>query len=101
MEDKLSNRVLEFSLSQNYPNPFNPSTTIAYSVKTFGHVTIAVYNLVGHRVRVLTARNHEPGEYRVIWDGKDGSGKAVSSGLYFYRIETPYFEQTKQLVLLR
>jgi hypothetical protein len=98
----------EFGLSQNYPNPFNPLTTIPFQVKSleFGvgrpyRTTLAIYNIRGQRVRTLLDEYKVPGEYQVVWDGKDDSGKKVGSGIYFYRLKIGDFSETRRSVLLK
>jgi len=90
------------ALGQNAPNPFNPSTVIRYSIAETGPVTIRIFNAGGALVRTLVDAPHAPGEYTARWDGKDGSGRALSSGVYFYRIETGTgFRDSKKLILLK
>ncbi|MFH0931376.1 MAG: FlgD immunoglobulin-like domain containing protein, partial [Candidatus Zixiibacteriota bacterium] len=97
-----------FTLSQNYPNPFNPSTTIPFQV--YGsqfivhspiHTTLKIYNIRGQLVRTLVDEEKLQGDYNVIWDGKDNSGKDVTSGIYFYQLKTDNATTTKKMVLLR
>ncbi len=76
----------EFDLRQNYPNPFNPTTVIEYALPKASGVNIQIYNMLGQKVRNLVDELQEPGYKTVSWDGKDGNGKEVSSGIYFYRI---------------
>lgn len=90
-----------FSLKQNYPNPFNPQTIIEYELAGDCEVEITVYNILGQKVRTLVKEFQKSGRRRVEWDGKDEGGKEVSSGIYFYRIDTPEFSQAKKMVLLR
>jgi hypothetical protein len=97
-----------FSLRQNYPNPFNPATTIPYqvvsgqwSVDRNVHATIKIYNVLGQLVRTLVDEVKLPGRYEVIWDGKDNKGMRTASGVYFYRLETEGYKDTKKMVLLR
>jgi flagellar hook assembly protein FlgD len=89
------------SLSQNYPNPFNPSTTIAFSLKERGHVSLTVYNVAGERVRTLADETIAAGAHTRDWDGRDQAGQPVSSGVYFYQLKTSGFEQTRKMVLLK
>ncbi len=92
-----------FDLAQNSPNPFNPSTSIAYSVPE-GHtsqVSLQVFDLRGRLVRSLVEARVEPGSYLVQWDGADRNGKAVGSGVYFYRLRTDGFVRTRKMVLLK
>ena len=91
----------EFFLSQNYPNPFNPTTTISYGLPEASHVRIEIYNIMGQKVSNLVDQQQTAGYKQVIWDGKDNSGRSVSSGLYFYRIETKGFDKTKKMLLLK
>lgn len=85
-----------FALSQNYPNPFNPTTKIRYSVPLRGFVRLTVYNTLGQLVRVVDSGTKEPGEYEVSFDGSN-----LSSGIYFYRLESNSFISTKKFVLLK
>ena len=94
--------VIRNALAQNAPNPFNPVTTIAYSIAQTGPVTIRIYNAGGALVRTLVDKPHAPGTYSVRWDGKDGSGLRLASGVYFYKIETGAgFRDSKKLILLK
>jgi hypothetical protein len=88
-------------VNQNYPNPFNPTTTINYSVSQAGRVSIIVYNIKGEKVRTLVDSEHEPQWYKVTWNGKDDNGRAVSSGVYFYRFLAEGENQTRKMLLLK
>ena len=76
-----------FDLGQNLPNPFNPVTMIRYSLGDQSEVRLVIYNVLGQQVRVLVDRVREVGQYEVMWDGRDGLGRGVSSGLYLYRLQ--------------
>ncbi len=90
------------SLFQNYPNPFNPATTIRYSIAERGHVSLRIYDVTGRLVRTLVDGEVSPEAVRpVTWNGLNDSGQPVSSGVYFGRLETKGFTQTKKLVLLK
>lgn len=89
------------SLGQNYPNPFNPNTTISYSVPTAGKVKLEVYNLKGQLVKTLANKEIEAGIYSVSWNGKDSNDKPVASGVYFYRLSTPGYKQSKKMLLMK
>jgi hypothetical protein len=91
----------KFALHQNSPNPFNPTTKIAYDMSDAGDVKISVFNVLGQNVNDLVNGYREAGSYEVIWDGKDKSGSAVASGMYFYRIDTEQFIETKKMLLLK
>ena len=86
----------EFSLFQNYPNPFNPETMIEYALPEAGEVSLIVYNLRGEEVAHLINDNMPAGNHRVSWDASK-----LSSGIYFYRIQTADFVQTRKMVLLK
>jgi hypothetical protein len=96
-------RPLTYALTQNVPNPFNPATTIRYDLPERADVRLVIYNLAGQKIRTLVHRMQPPGRYTVTWDGRDGTGHAVASGVYFYRLEaiTRGFVETKRMVLLR
>lgn len=91
----------EFSLQQNYPNPFNSTTKIDFRVSAGSEVEIAVYNLQGQLVRVLTHKNYEPGEYQVSWDGSDAKGMLAATGVYVYQMRAGDFVQQRKLILLK
>ena len=92
-----------FALAQNVPNPFNPSTTISYNVPEGStvRVRLEIFNLRGQLVRTLVDELREAGAYSVVWDGKDRTGRDVSSGVYFYRLRAGDFIQTRKMVLLK
>jgi hypothetical protein len=90
-----------FRLMQNVPNPFNPTTTIAFELPEAVDVDVAVYNLVGQRLRTLVSEHKAPGRYQVVWDGKDDSKRDVSSGVYFYRYRAGDFWATRRMLLVR
>jgi hypothetical protein len=88
-------------LHQNRPNPFNPSTIIQYELAQPGHVTVKIYDVSGALVRTLEDRDRQPGRYEIGWTTEDDRGSRVSSGVYFYRMETRGFTQTRKLVILK
>jgi hypothetical protein len=92
-----------FALSQNYPNPFNPSTTIAFDIPEDkeAFVRLKVYNIRGQLVRTLVNETMVEGSHKIEWDGKDNNGRYVSSGVYFYRIQTGEFSKTRKMVILK
>ncbi len=90
-----------YELYQNYPNPFNPQTQLRYDLPASGQVELSVYNVLGQRVRVLVDEMQEAGRKSVIWDGKDGSGHEVASGIYFYKIKAENYQKTMKMVLLK
>ena len=93
--------VENFSLEQNYPNPFNPTTTIKYNLPKSTTVRIEVFNILGSKVATLVNEKHSAGIHSMVWNGKDDSGNSVGSGVYFYKISTPEFSQTKKMLLMK
>lgn len=96
----------EYALHQNYPNPFNPETAISYQLSPKGQaavsqVKLAIYNLLGQKVRTLVNTRQPAGRYEVNWDGRDENGAEVSGGIYFYRLSAGDFQQARKMVLLR
>ncbi len=105
-----------FALSQNYPNPFNPSTTIQFDIPDVtgtGNLTgdrgdmptvpvkILIYDIRGRLIEKLVDSDKKPGRYQVHWNGRDGRGQSVASGVYLYRIDAGDFSSTKKMVLVR
>ena len=92
-----------FKLGENYPEPFNPSTSIPYSVTgdQSRRVALNVFNLNGQRIRNLVNRVQTPGEYLASWDGKNHTGKIVSSGVYFYQLEMSGISEVKKMLFVK
>lgn len=90
-----------FALEQNFPNPFTPHTTIPYRLSATTDVRLDLYDLRGRHIRTLVHQNQPAGIYAARWDGRTETGTFAPSGVYFYRIRTPQFEQTRALLLLR
>jgi hypothetical protein len=91
----------EFALQQNYPNPFNPTTTIFFDLPQDSWVRLTVYNVLGQRIKTVTDTKYPAGSHQVIWDGRNESGDDVTSGVYFYLMETNEFTDSKKMLLLR
>ena len=91
----------QFNLAQNYPNPFNGATVIEFETAAPGMVRLVLYDVLGQRVRTLADGKHSAGRHRVVWDGRDGGGHALASGVYFYRLWAGAREQRRSLVMLR
>jgi hypothetical protein len=91
----------DFALHQNYPNPFNPETRIDFDLPTSSRVELAVYNILGRRIKVLADTEYPAGAHSVVWDGRDENGRAVSSGVYFYRLHSGSLSQSRKMVLLK
>jgi ligand-binding sensor domain-containing protein len=92
-----------FALYQNSPNPFNPNTTISFSLPAPGRVNLSVYSITGQKVReLLSDRTYRSyGTYRVVWDGKNDDGKAVSSGIYIARLESGGRVHSRKMLLMK
>jgi hypothetical protein len=86
----------KFYLSQNFPNPFNPGTKINYSIPLSGFVTLKIYDIMGNEIATLVNEEKSAGNYEVEFDGSN-----LSSGLYFYTINTGSFSQVKKMILLK
>ena len=92
---------IKYSLGQNYPNPFNPMTTISFVMPTSGKATIEVYNVLGRLVATPFDGIAQSGVNEAVWNGTNTTGEAVASGIYFYRLKTESFTETKKMTLLK
>ena len=88
-------------LFQNYPNPFNPVTSIKYDLAETSQVRMDIYNVRGQHVKTLLNQEMLAGTHSVVWDGKDGQGNSVSSGVYFYRMTMPNKVLTNKMLLMK
>ena len=90
-----------YLLNQNAPNPFNPSTRIKYILagEQLEQTRLEIYNGVGQKVRTLVDELQGAGSYSIVWDSRDAQGHKVSAGVFFYRLESGQFFQTKKMVL--
>lgn len=95
-EDENTELPKQFELKQNYPNPFNPTTTIEFSIPAATQVSVKIYDLLGKEVATLFNGNKPAGKYKVNWNAN-----GAASGIYFYKIETPNYTQTKKMVLMK
>ncbi len=93
--------IRDYYLTQNVPNPFNPITTVRFGLPVSSPVSLRIYDTAGRLVRVLVDDYREAGHYETVWDGLDGSGRPVASGVYFYRLATGSFVEDRKMVLLR
>ena len=101
VEEVASAGPQRFELDQNYPNPFNSGTVIRFGVPTSGEVELAVYNLAGQKVATLLQGVREAGQYVLRWDGRDGGGSELASGVYFYRLRAGDQVETRKLLLMQ
>ena len=86
----------KYELFQNYPNPFNPTTTIKYALPNSANVKLIVFDVLGRQVRTLVDEQKSAGSYKIEFNGSN-----LASGIYFYRLQTENFVQTKKLILLK
>jgi subtilisin family serine protease len=126
-EDEEVSLPERFSLFQNYPNPFNPATTIAFELRAQSQAlastvppggdeealapqreqaskvfaSLKIYNIRGRLVKTLIEDELTPGRYQVTWDGTNGSGEKVASGVYLYRLKTSHSQTTRRMILLK
>lgn len=94
--DKTKNLINNFQLFQNYPNPFNPTTVINYLVPERSYVKLIVYNIHGEVISTLVDGITNAGTYSIVFDGK-----LLSSGIYYYQIETDNYKEVKKMILLK
>ena len=115
--ENLANAVLSVNLDgvgqpeqdlllQNYPNPFNPETWIPYQLSEDSPVSISIYDTTGRLVRTLSLGFQSAGFYNsrgraAYWDGRNAFGERVASGVYFYQLMTPEFQQTRRMLILK
>jgi len=90
-----------FVLYQNYPNPFNSSTTIEFYLTQTAEIEVAIYNLLGQKVRTLLQGRKQAGLYRLQWDGLDEMGREVASGVYICRMQSRDFVQSRKMLFLK
>ena len=101
LSTSIQNLPNDYALHQNYPNPFNPITKIHYNLPDAVKVKIDIYDIRGRKVKSLLNQFQEPGFKSIQWSASNDLGEKVSSGMYFYRIETQDFKQTKKMILLK
>jgi hypothetical protein len=92
---------LEFELQQNYPNPFNLNTTIAFSLPAESNVKLEIFDILGRKIKTLINENYIQGTHSIDWDGRDNTGRIVSSGVYFCRIESACGIKTRKMLLIK
>ena len=90
-----------FTLNQNFPNPFNPETVISFSLDKPGDVTLSVYDVLGRTVTTLYHGFLPTGQHQFRWNGTDGYGQSVASGIYFYRLSSDQISLTRKMALMK
>ena len=95
----------QYALHQNFPNPFNPVTQIPYVLSEDGKVTLAIYNMLGHKVKTLVNESQTEGTHMVSWNAQDEFGNHVPSGVYIYKIrvvsKNKIFQRSQKMLLLK
>jgi len=95
-------RPTGYALHGNVPNPFNPLTVIAYEMPVAAQVSLRVFDISGRLIATLKEGVSESaGRHEVTWTGRDHSGRQVSAGVYFFRMEAGSFAQTRRMVLVK
>lgn len=90
------NNPSNYSLEQNYPNPFNPSTVIRYHLPRSGNISLKIYDAIGNEVKTLADEKQNAGSYSIEFNGSN-----LSSGVYFYKLESQNFSETKRMLLIK
>ncbi|MCX6163847.1 MAG: T9SS type A sorting domain-containing protein [Ignavibacteriae bacterium] len=101
ISNHIENYSSNFDLYQNYPNPFNSSTIIKFYIPKTTIVNLKVYDLLGREITTLINKNLQSGTYSIPFSISQFSNNIISSGIYFYRLQTDDFSQTKKLVLIK
>ncbi len=91
----------DFALAQNVPNPFNPTTQIKFDLPRESYVRLSIINVLGQQVKTLVAESLPAGTHTVTFDGKNDNYQTLASGVYFYRLDTEGFSQSKKMILLK
>jgi len=90
-----------YRLRQNYPNPFNPETWISFQLAKRDHTTLKIYNIIGQEIVSLVDGMRETGVHTVRWQGSDGDGRPVPSGVYLYVLTSGEYSAVRKLLLIR
>ena len=96
VEKSVNGLPTSFALFQNYPNPFNPGTTIQYTLPKPIRVTLKIYNVLGELIAAPVDERQDAGNHQVRWNASN-----VPTGIYFYRLQTPEFDETKKMIVLQ
>ncbi len=87
---------VNFNLEQNYPNPFNPSTVISFKLSVSSFVSLKIFDILGREISTLVNEEKQPGNYEVTFDASK-----LSSGIYFYTLQSGSFVETKKMILIK
>jgi len=105
-KDKINSEVAlnvinKFKLFSNFPNPFNPITTITFELPEETYVNLDIFDISGKIIKSLISEYKASGVHKIEWDGRDALGNQVSSGVYFYRLKSEKFNNTRRMLLIR
>ena len=92
---------VKYNLFQNMPNPFNPETAIEFEIPKRSHISLQVFNILGQRLKTLAHKSYSAGKHSVYWDGTNENGQKLATGVYFLRLQSEEYVETKKLILLK
>ena len=101
VSDVVAGNPDRYRLGQNYPNPFNPNTVIPFYIPAKNRISLMVFDVLGHRVRVLQKAEVEPGYHSIIWDGRNEAGEPVSTGIYICRLKVGNNTQSRKMLFIK
>jgi hypothetical protein len=101
INDDVNLNPYSYALYENFPNPFNPETQIRFELAATQDVKLAIYDILGRRVRFLTNQSFGPGFHVVNWDGMNDMGERVASGVYVYRIKAGNFISHRKMLMVQ
>ncbi|MDZ7344556.1 MAG: SBBP repeat-containing protein, partial [candidate division KSB1 bacterium] len=107
VEQPQTEPVNDYMLAQNYPTPFNPETKFVFALRETGNVKLSIYSITGQLIYVLVNNQMAAGEHEIFWNGRDYSGRAVASGVYWYQIVVTNasgkiaFREVKKMAVLK
>ncbi len=93
--------IYDITASINYPNPFKTQTTIEFFLNSNSKVKLSIYNINGQIITTLINKYLAKGIHKIIWDGNDNSGKNVSEGIYFYKLQSQNFIEANKMILIK
>ena len=96
---KPANKPVYFTLYQNYPNPFNGCVFIPYSLNQNTYVSISIYDLNAHKLKVLVDEIQNAGEHKIQWDGTNLYGEPLDSGMYLYELTASKQKEVRKMIL--
>ncbi len=100
-EPHTSSTPSQYVLYPGYPNPFNAEMVISYEIPEANKVSLIIFDLTGKEVAKLVDKNHTPGQYQVIWHGRDNKGSIVTNGIYFYQLRAGNFSLVRKALFIK